>query len=295
MSDNVSNTGAFAIPRPDNDGDREVRHQVLATLLGAYADGEVPTETASQIDAHLLGCVRCRRELEVHRALRLRLESEPIPAASVALRERIAAGMTAESIVSTVVVASPAPRLASATFSMRTRLLLGAAAVIVVASGAWLLRSAQQAALTPVTVVALPTLTLFSEVVDDYRRVTATDLPGRSRDLATVRAAMPFPVHALLSPELRLLGAWTTDLHGEPAAVLAYRWNDNLVLQYVVSEQLLFRPADVRRAFANGHHLAAHSGAQSVIAWPATASGELLVADRSVNELAALRATVTVR
>jgi hypothetical protein len=144
-------------------------------------------------------------------------------------------------------------------------------------------------------VVALPTLTLFSEVVDDYRRVTATDLPGRSRDLATVRAAMPFPVNALLTPELRLIGAWTTDLRGEPAAVLAYRWNDKLVLQYVVSEQLLFRPADVRRAFASGHHLAARSGVQSVIAWPATASGELLVADLDLTQLATLRATIAVR
>jgi hypothetical protein len=106
---------------------------------------------------------------------------------------------------------------------------------------------------------------------------------------------MPFPVNALLTPELRLIGAWTTDLRGEPAAVLAYRWNDKLVLQYVVSEQLLFRPADVRRAFASGHHLAARSGVQSVIAWPATASGELLVADLDLTQLATLRATIAVR
>ncbi len=294
MSDKFSNTGAFAIPHSDDEGDREVRHQVLATLLGAYADGEIPTETASQIDAHLLGCIRCRRELDMHRALRLRLEREPIPAASVALRERIAAGMTAASIAPAVVTATPPSRLSWPAFSPRTRVLLGAVVVAVVVFGAFLLRTTAVTP-TPVTVVALPALTLFSEVVDDYRRVTATDLPGRARDLATVRAAMPFPVNALLSPELRLIAAWTTDLHGEPAAVLAYRWNDKLVVQYVVSEQLLFRPADVRRAFANGHHLAAHTGTQSVIAWPATASGELLVGDLSVNELAALRATVAGR
>jgi anti-sigma factor RsiW len=295
MTDRFSNTGAFAVPRPDDDADREVRHQVLATLLGAYADGEVPTETASQIDAHLLGCVRCRRELDVHRALRLRLEREPIRAASAALRDRIVAGMTAESIAPAVVMAAPTPGFAWRALSMRTRLLLGVVGLVVAGSGTWLVRSVQRAAPAPVTVVALPALTLFGEVVDDYRRVTATDLPGRSRDLATVRAAMPFPVNALSSSELRLIGAWTTDLRGDPAAVLAYRWNDKLVLQYVVSEQLLFRPADVRRAFANGHHLGAQAGAQSVMAWPATASGELLVADLSLAELAGLRATVAGR
>jgi anti-sigma factor RsiW len=295
MSDKFSNTGAFAIPHPDDDADREVRHQVLATLLGAYADGEVPTETASQIDAHLLGCVRCRRELEMHRALRLRLEREPIPAASVALRERISAGLSADAIVPTVIVAAPTSRFDWRSLSVRARVLVSALALAIVATAAWVARGAEPVAPTPVTVVELPTLTLFSEVVDDYRRVTATDLPGRSRDLATVRAAMPFPVNALLSSELRLMGAWTTDLHGEPAAVLAYRWNDKLVLQYVVSEQLLFRPADVRRAFANGHHLAARAGVQSVMAWPATASGELLVADLSLDELAAVRATVAGR
>ena len=56
---------------------RENQHQVLIDLLGAYADGELPPETTSQIDAHLVGCVRCRRELAVHRAMRRRLGFEP--------------------------------------------------------------------------------------------------------------------------------------------------------------------------------------------------------------------------
>ena len=61
MSDLHLNFGAQPHERPDTDDVREARHQVLATLLGAYADGELPAETASQIDAHLLGCARCRR------------------------------------------------------------------------------------------------------------------------------------------------------------------------------------------------------------------------------------------
>ena len=48
---------------------REARHQVLIELLAAYADRELPAETTSQIDAHLVGCARCRSELAVHQGL----------------------------------------------------------------------------------------------------------------------------------------------------------------------------------------------------------------------------------
>ena len=288
-----TNTGALSAPRPNDDAEREARHQLLATLLGAYADGEVPTETASQIDAHLLGCVRCRRELDVHRSLRARLESESIAPASTALRERIIAGVRATPIV----LPADAPHTANRRswvhgVSRSSRLFASLAIATTLLMGFVWWRGVRDRIAAPMTVVSVPSVVLFSEVLDDYRRVTATELPGRSRDLATVRAALPFPVRALVSPKLRLLAAWTTDLRGEPAAVLAYRWNNQLVLQYIVSEQLLFRPPEIRRAFANGHRLAARSGQQSVIAWPASASGELLVADLSVNALASLRATV---
>src|SRR4051812_50084572 len=74
---------------------RESQHQVLIDLLGADADRELPPETTSQIDAHLIGCVRCRRELAVHHAMRRRLGVEPPIAAPPALRERIAAAIAA--------------------------------------------------------------------------------------------------------------------------------------------------------------------------------------------------------
>ena len=278
---------AGALPHPDDDAEREARHQLLATLLGAYADGEVPSETASQIDAHLLGCARCRRELDMHRALRTRLEGESIPAASTALRDRILLALADAPVPPP---ASTAPQPKRWPLSTRATIAVVATAALAVALGGVLiapaLRNRQE---PPITVVSLPSLLLFNEVLENYRRVTADDLPGRARDLATVRAALPFPVNAIDSPALRLLAAWTTNLDGEPAAVLAYRWKDRLVMQYVVSEQLLFRPSEVRRVFAEGRHLAARSGSQSLIAWPSESGGELLVADISIDELATLR------
>src|ERR671939_655955 len=40
---------------------REAQHQLLIDLLGAYADGELPPETTSQLDAHPAGAPRAHR------------------------------------------------------------------------------------------------------------------------------------------------------------------------------------------------------------------------------------------
>src|SRR5947208_15378276 len=88
MSDNPSL--ASSLGNPAEEAVRESRHQVLRELLGAYADRELPPETTAQIDAHLIGCVQCRRELDIHDTIRGRLAAEPPAAPSPALRARIA-------------------------------------------------------------------------------------------------------------------------------------------------------------------------------------------------------------
>ena len=254
---------------------RESQHQVLIDLLGAYADRELPPETTSQIDAHLVGCVRCRRELAVHHAMRRRLGVEPPIAAPPALRERIAAAIAA----TPVPVPIPAPR-GEAMF--RRPLMIAALAVAVVATGVGstvLVRYRHEgAALAPLstTTSAVP---LLRDVLADYRRVVAGDLPGRARDLEAVRSAVAFPIEPLVGSGVRLLAAWTTDLGGEPAVVLAYRWDDRILLQYVVSEERFFQHPALRRAVADGGLLAARDGAQGIVAWPTASAGTVLIAD----------------
>ena len=293
------NTAAASRELPAEVAQREERHQLLATLLGAFADGELPAETASQIDAHLLGCPRCRRELIAQKSLRLRLEQEPLTPAPAALRDRILAAVQAapvpqwESIAATV-SAAPAVRVEPARAPQQNRFtraigLLGVVVAlgIIGAAGRVIVNRMSSSA----QIVAPASVPLFSAALDDYRTVTSGDLPGRSRDLDAVRAAMPFPVEALKNPSLRLLAAWTTTLNGEPAAVLAYRWNDDVVLQYIVSELQLYRPAELRSAFATGRVLGARDGRRNVVAWPGTASGSLIVGEISLDRLETLRAT----
>ncbi|GLC26774.1 zf-HC2 domain-containing protein [Roseisolibacter agri] len=273
--------GALPATDPRDDAAREARHALLRDLLAAYGDGELPAETASQIEAHLVGCERCRRELDVHDSVRRRLGSEPTASASPALRARIAAAVAATPIPAPVV--APAPRRG-------LRVAVAAAAVLAaLATGglAWRARVAPDVPLQRVaaTVAAVP---LLHDVVADFRRVAAGDLPGRARDLDGVRAAVPFPVAPLQSDRLRLLGAWTTDLAGEPAAVLAYRWNDRLLLQYIVSEERFFRAPAVRASVAGGHVAGAVDGAQAMVAWPAAAAGVVVVSDVALERLAAV-------
>jgi anti-sigma factor RsiW len=268
---------------------RENQHQVLIDLLGAYADGELPPETTSQIDAHLVGCVRCRRELAVHRAMRRRLGFEPPVAAPPALRERIVAAIASTPL--------PAPSIdpRPSRFAALRRPLVFIPLVSIIAAGALgtdLLvrqRTSPAAAVAPLT-ESPATIPLLQDVLADYRRVVAGDLPGRARDLDAVRSAVPFPIEPLRAPAVRLLAAWTTELGQEPAVVLAYRWDDRIVLQYVVSEQRFFQHPALRQAVAGGGLLAANDGTQGIVAWPTSSAGALLIADVPPDKLRALGA-----
>ena len=283
MSDLHLNFSAQPHERPGDDEAREARHQVLATLLGAYTDGELPPETVSQIDAHLLGCARCRREVELHTVVRERLQREPSPTASPALRARIL-----EQVAGTVAAPRTAPSLPW--WKSTVVRVAGAALVTALVALAVIARpGATGTAATRTAAVDAATVPLLSTVLADYRRVTAGDLPGRARDLDAVRAAVPFPVEPLHGASVRLLAAWSTDLEGEPAAVLAYRWQDRLVLQYLVAEPVFFRHPGIRTPVASGALVTASSGAQTVLAWAAPESGAMLVGDAPASALAALR------
>ncbi len=261
---------------------REARHQVLIELLAAYADRELPPETTSQIDAHLVGCERCRRELAIHNTVRLRLEAEPVAAAPSAFRDRVVAA----------IAATPAPepkpvpaarRGIRAYYLPAIGLLLAALAVTGI-----VLRT--RASARSVSVLAAPaaSVPLLNGVLADYRRVIAGNLPGRARDLAAVRAALPFPVEALRSQAVSLVAAWTTNIDDEPAAVLAYRLDDRIVLEYLVPEEGFFENPLVRQAVIDGRPLAARDGTQSMVAWPTNAAGVVLVGDIPRERLAAL-------
>jgi anti-sigma factor RsiW len=274
MSDDRSSI-ANRVASPE-EAARESRHEVLRELLGAYADRELPPETVAQIDAHLVGCAECRRGLEVHHSLRARLAVEPPAAASPAFRARIAAAIDAAPVPAPSRVAdarvTPAPRMVWLVASGWIVAMILALALAMTAGSASRFAPASRVLSTPVHDVPL-----LGAMVDDYARVSRGDLPGRARDLDAVRAAVSFPVEPLHAANLRLLAAWTTDVRGEPAAVLAYRLDDRLLVQYLVAEDVFFQHPAIRAAIADHHLLRAADGDRTVVAWPDSTTGTVLV------------------
>jgi anti-sigma factor RsiW len=285
MSDDRSSIANRAVSPSPEEAARESRHEVLRELLGAYADRELPPETVAQIDAHLVGCAECRRSLEVHHALRARLAVEPPAAASPAFRARISAAIDAAPLPA-------APRIAAnARLAPESRMLWLVASGWVVAMILALVlavTSGSASRFTPSTrALAAPVhdVPLLGAVVDDYARVSRGDLPGRARDLDAVRAAVSFPVEPLRAQNLRLLAAWTTDVRGEPAAVLAYRLDDRLLVQYLVAEDVFFQHPAIRAAIADHHLLRAADGDRTVVAWPDSSTGTVLVGNVPTESL----------
>jgi anti-sigma factor RsiW len=276
MSDNP--TPLASRGDPSEEAIRETRHQVLRELLAAYADRELPPETTAQIDAHLIGCVQCRRELEVHDSIRERLAAEPPAASSPALRARIAAALDAVPVPAPVALDEPrqvdiAHRWI--TWVAITGWIVSAALGIALATRSGVV--AQSDGATRAVAAPVHSVPLLDGIISDYSRVATGDLPGRARDLSSVRAAVSFPIEPLRAPNLRLLAAWTTDVRGEPAAVLAYRLDDRMIVQYLVAEDAFFRHPAVRSAVADRHLLIASDSARAIAAWPEAATGTVLI------------------
>ena len=276
---------------------RDPRHVVLRELLGAYADRELPLETMAQVDAHLIGCTSCRRELGLEESVRARLGAERPTSSSPALRARLSAALDTAAPIATSrggdsarVRRSAQPALVGIAVSGWVTAFALAAALLLRTPG----RASQPASVRPLP-VSVRTVPLLDRMLDNYARVTASDLPGRARDLSAVRAGVDFPVEPLHGSTVRLLGAWTTEVDKEPAAVLAYRLGDHLVLQYLVAEDAFFRNPAIRAALESRQLLAADDGGRSLVAWPGPATGSVLVGNMPSADLARVWAAETTR
>jgi anti-sigma factor RsiW len=287
---------------PAQEEARQAQHELLIDLLSAYVDEELPPETVSQLDAHLVGCARCRREVQLQLSLRDALAQTPVVPARPSLRDRIIATTTAlppapvggapalpgEADAGTATAARADDVPAGRPVARRRLLRWVVAGVVAVAGvGGWIAwhASAPAPPIARITASAR-SVPLFEAVAADYRRLGGADLPGPARDLEAIRSAVGVPIQPLTGPAVHLLGAWTTTLEGQPAAVLAYRWDDRLIVQYIVPDQLFFRHPVVRAAAATHRPVGATDGTVGIVAWPVTDAGSVLVGDGSPERLA---------
>jgi len=275
-----------------------VIHEHALTLLGAYADDELPPEMRREVEAHLTECGRCVQELRVHMALRQRLQAEKgvlAPSDALMRLEAYVArlGRDAREQRASAVPIGPGKR-------SRLRHPLAA-------WGGWLVAASLAAVwalgprrppgqgmagmsmgpLTPVAVDSIPE-SIADAALHDFKRVASEALP-QGPELTAVESQVPFSVPALTAPHMRLIGAWTTTIDGVPAAALAYRCHDRLVVQYVVAEHVFFRPPRVRQAIAASGLYAAGEGKLHAVGWPGRDNGSFLVGEFTAPELAAMR------
>ncbi|WP_353267910.1 zf-HC2 domain-containing protein [Gemmatimonas sp.] len=299
---------AVPVGRPRDDADRLERHEALASLLAAFVDGELPPETTSQIEAHLLGCTRCRREVTVHRSVAAGLGQVRGPVASAAFHTRLRQAVAAAPVAPAALAASAPARPIETRRALWRPLFVAVAVLTLVAVGAPLLRwTAAQRDGTPApgdvragaagsgvatTVQLSSTVGLFDSLAQHYRETAVRDLPGRARDLEVVRRAVGVPVTPLPSSSAELVGAWTSTLDGELVGVLAYRWRDRLLVQYLVPDALVFRSAAVRAALAQGRPVGAEQEALTLLGWVQPHGMAVLVAPASRRELASLSPVV---
>ncbi|HET7469580.1 MAG TPA: zf-HC2 domain-containing protein [Gemmatimonadales bacterium] len=273
-------------------------HEHALTLLGAYADDELPPEMRREVEAHLTECGRCVQELRVHMALRQRLQAEK------GVLEPSDALMRLEAYVARLGRDAREQRASAVPIGpgKRSRLRHPLAAW-----GGWLVAASLAAVwalgprrapgqgmagmsmgpLTPVAVDSIPE-SIADAALHDFKRVASEALP-QGPELTAVESQVPFSVPALTAPHMRLLGAWTTTIDGVPAAALAYRCHDRLVVQYVVAEHVFFRPPRVRQAIAASGLYAAGEGKLHAVGWPGRDNGSFLVGEFTAPELAAMR------
>ena len=266
-------------------------HDAYAELLAGLVDGELGADEVERVERHLAGCPVCRRELEAQSLVRTRLMRESRIQTSPELAAR----------VMDLVARQPAlenrPDILPA--AARSRVILGWIGWILAASLAgvllWTHRPGRSEAspggrMNPARLVSVDSHpgVMSAAVLHQFKRVDEAELP-RGLDLAQLKQAVPFQVNPLTAPHMRFITAWTTELQGEPAAAIAYRCHDRLVVQYVISEAHFFRHAQVRRAIAEQGVYAVSEGNVSTVAWADQDSGSFLVGEFSASELAAMR------
>jgi anti-sigma factor RsiW len=245
-----------------------LQHARLQELVAAFADGELPREETRQVEEHLRGCGRCRSELSLQRDVSRALATEPIAAASAALRRRIEW------------MGEPdAPRAERAFPWNRRWAALAVAAVASVAVLGTMLRLRDGETSRPAAEIPV-----LRDALADCRRAMARNFP-RKADVASLAQGLQFPVPVLDRPDVELFSTWKTTLAGSPGAGLAYRWRGIVVVQYTVSTDVLRQQSGMGEALSRGGFYAASHLGQGIFAVLADGSGTVLIAEAPPEEL----------
>lgn len=292
--------------------ERAELHDELRVLTTGYGDDELSPEDRARVEAHLVSCEGCRRDLATQLLVRDRLaqlresgsarqenrvgEMLRVPR-SPALAPTRADGATVADVGRIPVRAVPGGTTRARTIATWGGWLAAAAMAGILVSQSVTMEGGHAPSATTAArgsdVAEMPLdsspVPMVEAALADYEVRTGGELPAALPNADSLLASLPFHVATLHTGGARVVAVWMTEIRGEPVAAVAYRWHDQVVVQYTVSERLFFRQARVRRAVARGAVYAVRQGGVSAVAWPNMGSGSILVGNASPRELAQLR------
>ena len=239
-------------------------HLELQDWLAGYVDGELDDHHTAVVEAHLAGCGPCRADVARQQIMSQRLAHTPVTRMPVELHQRLDAALAGAAD-------QPARRSpAEGTPNVGQWLARLCNPVLAGATG-WAVALALTAVLLwPGSTITDPgAIPMVSEVLQDYQQTAMHDLPAL---VDSTGIKLP----ATLS-DARLLATWSTTIGGEQAQAFAMRRGNDVIVQYRISENVLFRNPDVRQAMAKNGDYQAHQAQLGVLAIPMKNAGLLVV------------------
>ncbi len=242
-------------------------HLELQDWLAGYVDGELDDYYTALVEAHLAGCEACRMDVSRQRVTGRRFHDVPTPHMPLELHRRLDSALA-----DAPDYPDQTPTKSRFKFKLWLTSLYRPA---VIGAGGWAVALVFAGILVwpDAGVVGHNHIPMVNDVLSDYQKMALADLP------ALANSAEVSPPARLAGG--RLLATWRTTVGGEPARAFAMRRGKSLVIQYQVSEQVLFRNPDVRQAMATMGNYRARENQLEVLAIPMKEAGLLVVGPAS--------------
>ncbi len=252
-------------------------HDEIFEQIGAFVDNELSSEEGVTLQAHIAQCQDCEAELQLQRSVK-----ESLRQVSLAPDSDFSATQAMARFTKSLSTSSDRPK--GWFFSRPQTALLSSGWLVAMTILAWSVigsspGDSQQEKLA-IVASAQVSPPMIREVLGDFQHLLQTQLPLTNTNITDG--------HFLASSATQILSSWPTSVQSLPATAVAYRYADQIIVQYNIPVSLLNRQAAVRQAISLTGLYTQAAGTTSVVAWRGAEAGHLLVGKLSGQTLGRL-------